>query len=311
MESYGKQSAENKKEIGEYGEMTTSYRLPKNIEAIFRTYNTAVENGYNHFLNVSGNREILVGTEKSDETLQKSLREVFEKWEASPIPELNGLTPWAFFEQMNGLEEFMQAFQVGSKICDDELPEIFLAKLKSHGQSAVDGLLKIVIASQAIDIDDEAAMVWLMAVKVLGDWKIPDVVGDFVEILSAGLSNELFMEKIRDALVNIGPVTVDKIICTLEMCEDIQDPQEYLLMALSDIGTDFQSERVYRCLKSVFLKMQNKATGALCLGNYGDGRAIPVLRGYLEKNTGMLSKDAFSDIKSAIHMLGGNAEDIS
>ena len=41
---------------------------------------------------------------------------------------------------------------------------------------------------------------------------------------------------------------------------------------------------VYACIKDTFIKMDDKIIGAICIGDLGDGRAIPFLRGYVEKN---------------------------
>jgi len=69
-------------------------------------------------------------------------------------------------------------------------------------------------------------------------------------------------------------------------------------------------DSIYRTIKSTFLKMENKIFGAICLGNFGDGRAIPVLRGYIEKNRNTIDFETFLEIKSSIYRLGGNIDDI-
>jgi len=56
--------------------------------------------------------------------------------------------------------------------------------------------------------------------------------------------------------------------------------------------------------------MSNKVLGAACLAAYGDGRAIPALRGYIEKNRNTIDSVTFFEIKGAIEKLGGNADDL-
>ena len=79
-------------------------------------------------------------------------------------------------------------------------------------------------------------------------------------------------------------------------------------MALAEIGHTHKSEPVYRCLKNAFQSMDNKLIGALCLKSYGDGRAVPSLRGYLEKNRGKVDQETFNEIISVIRSLGGSID---
>ena len=44
--------------------------------------------------------------------------------------------------------------------------------------------------------------------------------------------------------------------------------------------------------------------------DYGDGRAIPMLKGYVNRNKDTISRDLFYEIMSAVQNLGGDISDI-
>ena len=43
---------------------------------------------------------------------------------------------------------------------------------------------------------------------------------------------------------------------------------------------------------------------------YGDGRAIPMLKGYVNRNKHSIDRDLFYEIMSAVQNLGGDISDI-
>jgi hypothetical protein len=121
---------------------------------------------------------------------------------------------------------------------------------------------------------------------------------------------ENFVEEINDALVDIGKPIIEPVMTLLNGLDKIEYLDEYVLNALVRVGKNNKDDSIFRCLKSAFSKMEDKLLGALCLGDYGDSRAIPALRGYIEKNRSLLDKATFMEIAAAIKKLGGNIEDL-
>ena len=76
------------------------------------------------------------------------------------------------------------------------------------------------------------------------------------------------------------------------------------------VGRSDKSDRIFYKLKDAFKKIKNKRIGAECLANYGDGRAIPLLRGYTERYIDNISPDEYYEIKLAVERLGGSMEGI-
>ena len=281
-------------------------------ESIFKNYNKAIKRAYEKALSDMSNDEDKNGSKQAKENLDECVRHELAEWENTPADEINGITPLEYFNGINDFEELIDLFKAGAVICDDDLPEALLNKLKSFGDEAVEYLMQLAFDKECQNLNEDESLIALNAIKVLGVWKSDKAVGKMIDMLFtlSEHEDELFMESIRESLVNIGLPSVDPVIGQLEAAQSFTDAHEYLMMALADIGAQNKSDKIYRCLKNVFLKMSNKVLGAACLATYGDGRAIPALRGYIEKNKNTMDSVTFFEIKGAIESLGGNADDL-
>ena len=281
-------------------------------ELFFESYNRAVEAAYDAFLNstegdfsrVNENRE----NDDREKKLNSCLQSEYTKWLDTPLETLGGKTPEEYVETVNGLSRMTEMFTYGAVACDDELPEVFIDKLRDYGENAIDMLLETA-AQNGINESDERFLVPLMAVKVLGKWKVERAVVSLIRLLNTeGEVYDLMYETVRDALVRIDDGAIDGICAALNSRKLSQTAVEYLIMALADIGKEKRCDKIFLQLKRAFLEMTQKIIAANCLGNYGDGRAIPALRGYLDKNGQQLDKETFCEIVSAIKRLGGRTD---
>ena len=278
-------------------------------EIFFESYRSAVEAAYEACLKIA-----CVEFQRENADTQNEiglfLEPEYKKWLYTVIEELSGKTPLEYMNSVDGLDNLMAMFTQGAVICDDALPEIYLEKLKACGEDAVDALIGLTSRSD-IRENDDAFLPPVMAVKVLGKWKVQRAVEPLIKSLdSEGELADLMFETVKDALVEIGSQALDSIAEALESGKYSQTAGEYLLMAFAEIGKNHRSDKVYAQIKKAFLGMPEKLIAASCLGDYGDGRAIPVLRGYVEKNGQSLNRETFFEILSAIQKLGGNVDDI-
>lgn len=280
----------------------------KSAEVLFESYNMAVEGSYNKaFENSKGQDPLKLKEGDILPYIDAGVRE----WENTPLAELDGMTPAAYIEGISDFEQMIELFKQGAAMCDGELPGLFLEKLKSFGSRAEKELLELASGGEASG-DEQCFYTALMAVRILGRWKAAGAVDRLLELLyMTDPADEIMMEELIGALVNIGHEGQEPVLRVLENAEDIGAMQEYLLEALVGMAKSSKSDRAYRCLKTAFRKMDNKMLGAIYLGNYGDGRAIPVLRGYVEKNRGNIDRNTYYEIKSAVQRLGGSMDDIS
>lgn len=280
-------------------------------KAFFESFNMAVEAAYNKYFDIA-EKDILKGIREDTDLLDSFLASGIEKWESTCLSELDGYTPIQYIEQVNDFNDIMKLFHLGAVMCDDRLPSVFLKKLESFGEVSIEALLELSRKSIAGMCDEDEFQASQLAVKILGIWRCERAVIPLIELLFNGSGDtDLLYENIKEALVGIGKPAIPVLIQYIESDGFKSEVMDYLLMALSDIGEKYRSDEVYKCLKNAFVVMPDKAIGAICLGNYGDGRVIPALRGFLEKNKETLEKEVFYEIISAIKKLGGNTEDIS
>lgn len=278
-------------------------------EIFFESYSMAVEAAYEAYLKIVGG-EFPRENAGTQNEIGLYLEFEYKKWLNTAIEKLAGKTPVEYMNSIDGLDNLMVMFSQGAVICDDGLPEIYLQKLKECGEDAVDALISLAVQSDSCKNDD-AFLSPLMAVKVLGKWKVQRAAVPLIKTLdSEGEILDLMFETVKDALVDIGSPALDSIAEALESEKYSQTADEYLLMAFAEIGKNNRSDKVYALIKKAFLKMPEKLIAASCLGDYGDGRAIPVLRGYIDKNGQSPDRETFFEILSAIKKLGGNTEDI-
>lgn len=281
----------------------------KDSEVFFETYSMAVEAAYEAYMNiVSGDfpRE----DADADGKLKIYLDNEYKKWLGTPLEKLAGRTPADYMDSIEGLDDLMMMFIHGAVICDDILPEIYLKKLQSCGDSSIDALINLAIQGGTCDNVD-ALLAPLMAVKVLGTWKAVKAVEPLIKMLdSEGEIFDLMFETIKDTLVLIGDPALEPISSALESGKHPRIIDDYLLMAYTDIGKMNKSEKIYTRLKKAFFGMPEKLVAASCLGDYGDGRAVTVLRSFIEKNGPSLDRETFFEIVSAIKKLGGRTGDL-
>ncbi|MBO4408876.1 MAG: hypothetical protein J5786_06350 [Clostridiales bacterium] len=108
-------------------------------------------------------------------------------------------------------------------------------------------------------------------------------------------------------------VSVPMLIDELEKYNDegLPGPCEDLVILLSRMGKVNPSEDIYQALRHAFRYMNNKIYAVICLGDYGDPRAIPMFKNYINRNQDTISRELFYEMMSAIQNLGGDISDIN
>lgn len=93
--------------------------------------------------------------------------------------------------------------------------------------------------------------------------------------------------------------------------DGLTGPCEDLVIMLTRIGKEDQCDEIYNALRSAFRYMSNKIYAVICLADYGDDRAVPMLKSYINRNQSTIDRDLFYEIMSAVQALGGDISDIS
>jgi hypothetical protein len=277
----------------------------------FEGFNMAVKTAYDRYFGIA-EKDVLKGISEDVGLLDGLLSDEIGKWEDTCLSGLDEMTPAQFIDRVDDLPNMMELFRMGAILCDDSLPAVFLKKLQSYGEVSIAALLESSRKSVNGASDEDGFLASQLAVKILGIWKVEQAVIPLIELLYCKSENsELISENVKDALVSIGKPAIPALVQYIESKGFESEAAEYLFMALSEIGEKHKSDKVYKCLKNAFMIIPDKAVGAICLGNYGDGRAIPALRGFLEKNRGAVDKEVFYEVIDAINKLGGNTQDLN
>ena len=91
----------------------------------------------------------------------------------------------------------------------------------------------------------------------------------------------------------------------------LEGPCEDLLIMITNIGKKEKSDDIYSVLRQAFRYMTNKIYAVICLADYGDEKAVPMLKTYINRHQKTISRDLFYEMMSAIQNLGGDIADIS
>ena len=269
-------------------------------EIFFKSFSQSIQEACESCIETDG--------EPSAAMIAPCLDSAYDKWLSEKLPEI-AETPAEYLDGIS-FDEMKEMFSCGVSICDDDLPAIFVNKLSSFGDEAVDFLIDIVNNKTEV-LNEDGAILAAMAARVLGRFKAVKAVLPLISALesSAG-TTELIAEAVRDALIEIGPAAVEYILPGLNSGKYSDGACEYILMSLAAIGKCGRSEEIYLAIKKAFNELSDKALTASCLAEYGDGRAIPALRGYLLKNGATIDTMAFYDIVAAVRQLGGRIDDL-
>lgn len=277
------------------------------IKELFESYNQVIAITYDRTFTGKTADELI---DINEDILQEYLDKEVRLWSGTPLQFLEGRTPAQYIDSIGDLDTALCVFKEGARLSDSDLPPVLMLKLKEFGSRAEDEMMVLAADAELINNDDDIYIA-LMAVRTLGRWKTERAVGPLLDIMD-GLNetNEILVEEINSALINIGLRAVDALMERIESSEDLGYTDEYLLDALVKIGKKNRSDSVYRCIKEAFIKMEDKLLGALCLGDYGDGRAIPVLKGYAMRNRDSIDKQTYQQIRAAVKKLGGDISDM-
>lgn len=276
-------------------------------EIFFKSFRMSIQEAYDSCIETDG-EPIADTIAKGSDDMQACLNSAYEKWMSEKLPEIDK-TPGEYLDEIC-FDEMAEMFRCGVSICDDDLPAIFVEKIFNYGDEAVDFLIDTAVKITA-DANEDELILRAMAVRVLGRSKTEKAVLPLINTLEHCTgATELISETVRDALIEIGPAAVRYILPELNSGKYSDDACVYILMSLASIGKHCRSEEIYLAIKKAFNELSDKALIASCLAEYGDGRAIPALRGYLLKNGGNIDKMTFYDIVSAVRKLGGRIDDL-
>lgn len=271
---------------------------------VSESYNLAIEAGFNSYLEehaTSENCEI-----KIDE--EKLITQIETDWLETKLAELGDITPKEYIDSISSLKDLVEFFIVIASISDTGVPEILIEKLEEYGKSAADMLFGFVRESINVKILDKG-MAISQSVYAIGRIRCDEYKQPLIELLIESCKDEMVSEAICNAISSYGGSIIGELIKTFNNTEHSL-VKEHLLTCVAEISRDYKSDEVFYFLKNAFRVISNLKLAAEVLGDYGDGRAIPLLRGYINKNIKEMDKSTFNHIRAVIKKLGGEIDDL-
>jgi hypothetical protein len=285
---------------------------------LIQQYNRVFAEAYHDALNNNPHFDI-TNSENNEDALRNSVYNSIQNWHELPLtddkPEM---TCGMIINNIQSIEGALELAQYTAVLCDDGFPDLIKIKLASFGQKIIDEMMAFILNIDfEAELDQENIDLAISAeyLKLLGEWQCIEcherIIG---KLCTASKPDERIADAVRFFLIALGepviPALIDQINAHLQLYADLDTACEYLLITLSDIGKDVHSDEMFSCFRDSFRKMTNKAIGAICLGDYGDGRGVVTLRGWLERHPQVTDNQIIGEILSSIKRLGGDISDL-
>jgi len=160
----------------------------------------------------------------------------------------------------------------------EELSPDLRAQILALGAEAVPALLEI-LDDEDLGASESAAEGWppIHAVSLLAEIGAPEAIGPMLEALASASWEEILHSQLVVRLPVFGPAVVEPALAILAS-EEASSARHSLCCVLSKVGV--RDERIFGALCALF--DEDEALGAMCLSDYGDERALPILEGAIE-----------------------------
>ncbi len=269
-----------------------------------QSYNEAIESGFNKYLEqhaTSENSEIKVDEEKL-------IAEIEHRWLNTPLVQLRLQTPADYINSITTLDQLLDLFMEVAAASDVGVPDILIEKLKQYGRLAADRLFDFV-RNWMESREQETVWAVSQSVYAIGCLKYPEYGTKLVELLLECFTDDMVAEAICAAIVEYQGDILEELIKTFHATRQAE-VQEHILVCVAEISKDRQSDEIFGFLKHAFRVVSNLKLAAEILGDYGDGRAIPLLRGYVLKNIKAMDRATLNHMRAVIKKLGGEIDDL-
>lgn len=291
----------------------------KQAQMLFAEYNHELARLYEEII-AGVTNESDFGSMDFQSMLQNEVFNSMQSWFSKSIDGLEDGTPEGFFDSLLSLDDTMEVFLLAATMVDGDLPDPLMMRLGAFGEPATAKLLELALSGswekeEGQEDNDfrDSILPNMAALRILGLWNIEAAIDPALDRFKAiPTPDEFIAEAMRDFLTAFGTPVVPRLIARLDVAcgSGVVGPDEYLLIALTQIGSDNQTEEIYQCMRRVFRAMEHKVIASVCLGDYGDGRAVPLLKGYLDRHIHEVDRQFFYETLSAIKKLGGDIRDI-
>lgn len=234
------------------------------------------------------------------------------EWEEKEFEKLGGLTPKQYIKGLSDIKDIIDLLKYIQESKYNIVPKALEDRIKEADKKFCDELLDVV---KAIQLDDSKTLnseqkSAIIIIEILGSEMFLGPLINIVKQFDEEKTDEDSFKCIMDAISSIGESSLDTLIKTIEDYDKSSKTYEFLLVTVARIASENKSERIYRYLKDNFRKSEDKVVEANALKIYGDGRAIPAIRGYVEKNIDNITPWEYQEFRDAVEELGGDMSDL-
>jgi len=243
--------------------------------------------------------------------------------EAEPQEALGGLSMNEFFAKLS-FAELTEILEYCATELDRGVPTSVVNALVNIDDAAmVEGYARTMVRESAWrdeEMDNEDKLFEMEFQKVKASLKIlsgrhdatllDDVLDRF---MSYERTHSFVADSIAEYIESFPDEAPAKLIDRLKehMDDGMEGPCEDLVVMLTNIGKEKKSEQIYDALRMAFRSMTNKIYAVICFADYGDDRAVPLMKNYINRHQTDIPRELFYEMMSAIQNLGGDIEDIS
>ncbi|HEX9060340.1 MAG TPA: hypothetical protein VF941_09180 [Clostridia bacterium] len=237
---------------------------------------------------------------------------IMKEWENKSLPELQDLTPLQYFNNLESLEDIIEILTFIEAKNWDLLPHGLSEKIKRLDDSSIDNLLT---KMQSMTLDESKSLnptqkAMIRIAVIIGSPRFLAPIENLICQLEEEKSDEDTYKLLMYSIKAVGEQALEWLMQLAESNAGKKKLYINLVIAIADIASKNKSEEVYKFLKDRFRKSSEKEIEAAALSVYGDGRAIPAIRGYVERNLGKLPYLKYHYIKDAVIKLGGDISDL-
>lgn len=240
------------------------------------------------------------------------IKKAMDDWEARTFIELDGLTPKQYYEKLNSLDDIIEIITFIEEKDGGILPTGLAERIEGNA-NVFKGELISILKTMKLGEDKVLTPKQKASLEVAEIMALPDFVDSIADIssqLDDVTSSQDTWKTLMDVMEGIGEPALEKLIQMLEVRKRDGLPYGPLIITIAAISSKSRKEDIFKLIKDYFRNSNAKVVEANALALYGDGRAIPAIRGYVEKNIEELSYWEYVQFKEAVNVLGGDLSDL-
>lgn len=300
-------------------------------------YNAALARGFDS-LGAEQLEEAYMARAESLGEIQNMVFNLIQGWDQETLE--TGETPQEILERQASGDGFWDFVHALSHLIDEDLSDAVKLEL-SRRPDETQRVFRSWVDEAKWDEDAHAGasselQAAVIALRLLGQWEDSENYLKWVErFAKTKTPAPIWAEAMVDYAIAIPEVAVEVLSRYLKDAEPTAEEtlslqgREYLLVSLTEAvkvlrqDSEYNPELtaqveeiasdVYMILRVFFLKHEPRVIAAICLGDLGHPRAVPLLRNYVirhENDADKLDRQLYYEILSSIKRLGGVTNDL-